>query len=123
VSGLGVLVHNTCSAQTPDVNVGKKTETHHIASDKSIVSGYTKEYEAIFNKAGMDLQDEANLMDLIDHSGGHTKVYRQYVLDTLNEAVTGKTGDTYKNALKNALQGLKNELLDNPRLPYKDGGL
>ena len=103
------------------IDVLVKGENHHIASDKSIKSGFTKAYEAIFKKAGMSLQDEANIIFLDGHSGAHTKSYKQYVLEYLTAATEGLTGKEYKEALVKALDDLKAQLKENPKMPYKGG--
>jgi len=98
------------------------SELHHIASDKAIKSGFTEAYEAIFKEAGMTLKDPTNIVDLVGHSGGHTVAYKQYVLDYLKRATSGLTSMESKNAaLKSALNELKEQLLKNPRMPYKGG--
>jgi RHS repeat-associated protein len=103
-------------------DVGRGTgELHHIASDKSIKSGFTDAYEKIFSKAGMTLDDAANKIFLEGHKGAHTNVYKQYVLDTLKSVTQGLSGDAYKNALLNALDDLRQQLLNNPRMPYLRG--
>ena len=111
------------AGQSADDAVGSATkgEWHHIASDKSIVSGYTEQYDKIFRNAGMSLQDDANLMFLQNHSGAHTTAYKEYVLNTLTEATEGLSGNTAKDALIAALDTLKAQLLANPLMPYKGG--
>ena len=111
VSADRVLVHNAC-------------ERHHIASDKSVRSGFTAKYENLFDLAGMSLQDPDNIVLLEGHSGAHTKVYKQKVLKYLTDALKGiDKGDKKKNEemLRIALGELRQLLLDNPRLPYKGG--
>lgn len=62
-------------------------------------------------------------MRLEGHSGAHTKVYKQYVLDALRKSTKGLSEDvaTYKDALTKTLGELKNQLLENPRMPFKGG--
>lgn len=98
-----------------------KGEIHHIASDKAIKSGYTEQFETIFNNAGMTLDDAANKVFLENHSGGHTVKYKEYVLDKLENATRGLSGDDANKALNHVLNDLKTELTNNPRMPYKDG--
>jgi hypothetical protein len=99
----------------------KAGELHHIASNKAINSGFTKEYQEIFNKAGMRLDDAANKIFLEGHSGGHTIKYKQYVLDYLKGSTEGLSGDAYKKALQGSLDDLGKQLKKNPRMPYKGG--
>lgn len=54
-------------------------------------------------------------------SGAHTKVYKQYVLDYLESATKGLNGDKAKEALTEALEELKKQLIENPKMPYKGG--
>ncbi len=98
-----------------------KGEIHHIASDKAIKSGYIEQFENIFNNAGMTLDDDANKVFLENHSGGHTVKYKEYVLDKLDNATRGLSGDDANKALKQVLIDLKTELINNPRIPYKGG--
>lgn len=98
-----------------------KGEIHHIASDKSLVSGFTAQYEKIFKNAGMSLKDDANLIFLENHGGAHTKVYKQYVLDYITNATKSLKGDAAKEALTKALSDLKEQLIKNPKMPYKGG--
>ncbi|NLW27979.1 MAG: hypothetical protein GXY93_11355 [Hungateiclostridium saccincola] len=84
-------------------------------------SGYTEAYNEIFERAGMSLQDDVNIVYLEKHKGAHTKVYKQYVLDYLTGATEGLTGEEAKTALTRTLNELKNQLLQNPRMPYKGG--
>ena len=92
------------------------SQIHHIATNKSIASGWTAQYAQVFSKAGMTLDDAANKMVLTGHSGPHTEAYKQYVLTTLQNAVEGLSGADYKRALLEALDGLKKELAENPDL-------
>ena len=104
--------------------VGEVTsEWHHIASNKAIKSGFTEAYERIFKKAGMSLEDDANKMRLEGHSGAHTKVYKQYVLEALQEATEGLQENTkaFEDAVIKSLGELKSELLNNPRMPFRGG--
>jgi hypothetical protein len=47
--------------------------------------------------------------------------YKEYVLDKLENATRGLSGDDANKALNQALSDLKTELKNNPRMPYKDG--
>ena len=109
VGSVGVLVHNKC-------------EDHHIASDKSNASGYTKKYKSLFSLAGMDLQDPDNIIRLDNHHGAHTKLYKDFILEKITEAVDiSKSQKENEISLRAMLEWLKQELKANPRMPYKDG--
>ncbi|HBR33952.1 MAG TPA: hypothetical protein DD734_04905 [Firmicutes bacterium] len=94
---------------------------HHIASRESIKSGFTAAYQKIFDKAGMSLDDEANKVFLKGHKGAHTKVYKQYVLRYITEATQDLSGPEAKIALIKALNNLKEQLIKNPKMPFKGG--
>jgi len=108
----GFVVMLTATAE----DGGVASQIHHIATDKSIVSGFTDAFEKLFAKAGMSLQDEENLVELEGHAGRHSNEYHQYVLDTLNDATKGLSGPAFRGALVDALRQLRNELLANPEM-------
>jgi hypothetical protein len=62
-------------------------------------------------------------MDLPGHSGSHIAEYHEYVYEKLSGAKRGKTGEAARASFLRALDELRKILEDNPRLPYKDGGL
>jgi len=65
----------------------------------------------------MSLNDAANKIFLQGHKGAHTKVFKQYVLDYLQGATRGLSGNSYKNAI----DYLGQQLLKNPRMSFKGG--
>lgn len=69
----------------------------------------------------MSLHDDANKIFLEGHGGAHTKAYKQYVLDYITQATEGLSGQTAKDALTRALNDLKDQLIKNPKMPYKGG--
>jgi RHS repeat-associated protein len=89
-------------------------QVHHIATNKSVKSGFTKQFARIFKKAGMTLQDAANKVFLLGHKGRHAIRYHQHVLERLSKAVSGKSGAEARNALVKELQLIRQELLRNP---------
>ena len=89
-------------------------QIHHIATNKNLAGGFTKQFEAIFAKAGMKLSDSANLMSLPGHAGRHSPAYHNHVLQTLQKATEGLSGKAYKEALTGALNTLRKELEANP---------
>jgi hypothetical protein len=100
-------------------NGGKPTvikdpvELHHVASDKAIRSGWTAKFMDLFDKAGISLQDDANLVHVEGHTNAHGPDYHRVVYDRLNAAVAGKAAysQEYKDALKGALYALKQDIL------------
>lgn len=95
---------------------GVAGQIHHIATDKAIKSGFTKQFEEIFAKAGTSLQNAANKLFLEGHAGRHSPKYHQYVIDRLKTATEGLTGSEYGKALTGTLEGIAKELKKNPDL-------
>ncbi len=91
-------------------------QLHHIATNKSIQSGFTAQFERLFGKAGMSLNDAANKVLLEGHKGRHAAQYHQYVLDRLTAATEGLSGANYSRALREELGALRQDLLRNPDL-------
>jgi hypothetical protein len=104
-----------------DVYIKKlPTEIHHLASNKGT---WAKKFQKLFDRAGIDLDDAVNRIDLPGHIGRHTEKYHQWVYDQLEAAVGTRTGQAAKDALTKALDKIRKALETNPRLPYFDGGL
>jgi RHS repeat-associated protein len=68
-----------------------KMEWHHIASDKALRSGWTAKFEALFERAGLDLNDRSNLVRLRDHGSNHGGDYHELVYDRLSKALSTAT--------------------------------
>jgi hypothetical protein len=67
-------------------------EIHHICTnknDKSDTTGgpWTPIFQDIFRRAGMTLNDSANLVRIKGHKGSHTREYHTEVLDRINRAM------------------------------------
>jgi hypothetical protein len=60
----------------------------------------------------MSLQAPENLIEIEGHKGAHGPDYNKIILSRLKEAIKGLLAHTeaYKEALKQALRGLKQEL-------------
>jgi hypothetical protein len=121
----GPLVVPAIFPMTPPRNPGggdgPAGEWHHIATNKATKSGYTQQFVEIFRRAGMTLQDDANLVYLPGHgqaeiAGAHSPAYRAYVLRRLRDSTEGLSGHSYAHALRAELQALKAELLSNPAM-------
>ncbi|HEY2854064.1 MAG TPA: RHS repeat-associated core domain-containing protein, partial [Gemmatimonadaceae bacterium] len=78
-----------------------EVQNHHIATDKN---GYwTPIFQKMFDKAGMSLQDPANIVPVEGHIGPHSDVYHMTVQGALLQATQGKSGAAYRTALQGAL--------------------
>lgn len=73
---------------------GRDFENHHIATDKnskSPVRGgpWTPRFRRIFAKAGMELKDAENVVEVQGHRGPHPQRYHERVYARLEEATKG----------------------------------
>ena len=118
VGEYGALVHNSC--------LGDDGEWHHIASDKSIKTGYTAKYKEIFDKGGVGFDEEINKIFLKGHKGRHTNNYKDDVLSRLTNAIKEleakggtPTKEVYRQEIQKVLEEIKAILNSNPRYPYE----
>ncbi|MFP2932107.1 AHH domain-containing protein [Pyxidicoccus sp. 3LG] len=68
-----------------------KGPDHHIATNKWTKATYdggpwTPKFQELFDKAGMSLNDPANIVKVRGHQGPHPVQYHQRVLDRLTAA-------------------------------------
>ena len=120
--GTAVVVEVVSDGTASEASAGRKAgQLHHIATDKSIVGRFTKQFERIFAKASKNLQWGENLMQLEGHSGRHSELYHKWVLDKLTKATNGLVGEEAAKALTNALREIRSEIQRNPRILKGDG--
>ncbi len=86
----------------------KDAPIHHIATNKNWVSTLTggpwsPQFEKIFQKAGMTLEDAANKVAIPGHAGPHPEAYHRAIFDRLSNVTDGLSGQAYKDALLNEL--------------------
>jgi hypothetical protein len=91
--GESVWVHNTC--------------LHHIATDKS--TEFTPAFEELFDRVGLDLQDEDNLVKVVGHRGPHPDIYHAIVYSRLTDSIEGLSGDAATEAFERKLDELAAE--------------
>ena len=104
----------------------RRPQRHHVASNKARASGYTALFADLFERAGMTLRHEANILAHPDHgrggyAGAHGAKYNRWVLGRLERAVEGLAGDAYRRALCLELSCIKQDLLREPRLLKGEG--
>jgi hypothetical protein len=92
---------------------GKKPEIHHLSTDKNNISKafegpYTPKFQAIFQRAGMNLQDVLNKVPVFDHKGPHPE-YNMRVFKRLDKMTKKLKGDEYKSALQTELRNIAKE--------------
>jgi hypothetical protein len=89
---------------------------HHLATNKNEISTarggpWTPEFKRIFRKAGMELKDPENVVDVPGHKGPHPREYHEAVYESLNEATrTCRTVTACRESLTAALKELAKEV-------------
>jgi hypothetical protein len=89
---------------------------HHIATDKwteATHSGgpWTPKFQKLFDRAGMSLNDPANIVRIRGHKGPHPEEYHREVFNRLNEAVEDCSSiKQCRESLTKALRGLADEI-------------
>lgn len=93
------------------------THTHHIATNQNYVSTarggpWSPFFEDIFKRAGMSLDDEANLVEVAGHQGPHPEEYHRLVYRRLSEATNrfAPGSPEYRSALVTELGRLAKEI-------------
>ena len=96
---------------------------HHLATDKwteATHSGgpWTPKFQELFDRAGMSLNDPANIVRIRGHKGPHPQEYHEEVYTRLREAMQGcRTLHHCQESLKVALKELADEVaLEGSRL-------
>nr|WP_257462851.1 AHH domain-containing protein [Archangium lipolyticum] len=100
---MGVTANTTAAAVASAVSAARTTgacaeskqsdnQAHHLCTNKndtSDISGgpWTPEFEALFARAGMSLDDPANIVYLRDHKGPHPEEYHSQIFERLNRAL------------------------------------
>ena len=100
----------------PGCNIASKAPIHHICTNKNCVSlarggPWTPRFEAIFQKAGMNLDDALNKIAVPGHKGPHPEAYHQAVFRRLESTTSGLNGGAYRHALRTEIQAIRGELL------------
>ncbi|HYO56391.1 AHH domain-containing protein [Archangium sp.] len=110
-----VAASRTTGACRDESNKGD-AKGHHIATDKNDTAEvrggpWTPVFEALFKKAGMSLNDPANIVYLVGHQGPHPEEYHQEIYDRLNDAVsTCQTRAECKRKLIEALDKIAGDI-------------
>ena len=95
---------------------GGRSEAHHLATDKNRVSTarggpWTPRFKDIFRKAGMELKDPENIVDVPGHKGPHPQEYHKAVYERLRDATrTCRTVVACRQSLTGALKELAEEV-------------
>lgn len=89
---------------------------HHIATDKwwestKMGGPWSPQFQSLFDKAGMSLNDPANIVRIRGHKGPHPQEYHEEVLGRLFTATRScRSMEQCRRALKTELQRLAHEI-------------
>ncbi|HZI13465.1 MAG TPA: AHH domain-containing protein [Myxococcus sp.] len=92
-----------------------RSRSHHLATNKNRISTarggpWTPRLEKIFKKAGMELEDPENIVDVKGHKGPHPEAYHKLVFTRLNDATEGcRKVEACRKALTAELEKLARE--------------
>ncbi|RKH60564.1 SitA5 family polymorphic toxin [Corallococcus aberystwythensis] len=106
------------SAKGPNVPVPVEVRVHHIATNKwweATHNGgpWSPQFQKLFDKAGMSLDDPANKVRVPGHKGPHPEDYHRRVSSRLNEAMEDCGSiQQCREALTNELRRLASEILN-----------
>ncbi|RYZ16316.1 MAG: hypothetical protein EOO70_04715, partial [Myxococcaceae bacterium] len=96
--------------------VAMSSQKHHLATLRNNVSAlrggpWTPRFQRIFKKAGMELKDPENVVEVSGHRGPHPEEYHRIVYKRLYEATEEcRTVTTCREALENILMKLASEV-------------
>ncbi|GMU10277.1 AHH domain-containing protein [Corallococcus caeni] len=92
------------------------SQKHHLATVRNNVSvqrggPWTPRFQRIFKKAGMELKDPENLVEIPGHRGPHPQRYHELVMERLNSATANcRKVEDCRAALTRALEILAREV-------------
>ncbi|GHH01059.1 AHH domain-containing protein [Comamonas sp. JC664] len=89
-----VLAPHAVAMAVRGTSGASRTEKHHIATNKNDVSTlrggpWTPGFRRIFKRAGMELKDPENIVQLKGHRGPHPQAYHELVFERLQGATAG----------------------------------
>jgi hypothetical protein len=97
--------------------VDSEGHNHHIATDKwwkstNNAGPWSPQFQKIFDKAGMSLNDPANIVRVKGHKGPHPQEYHETIFQRLSEATEGcRTMQKCREALTAELRDLAGEIV------------
>ncbi|OJT26771.1 hypothetical protein BO221_01730 [Archangium sp. Cb G35] len=124
---MGVTASTTAAAVTSAVSATRTTgacaesgrdghQRHHLCTNKNDISEsnggpWTPRFETLFEKAGMSMEDPANIIYLRDHKGPHPEAYHREIFKRLNDALrTCRSQAECRTKLVRALDKLAGEV-------------
>jgi len=97
--------------------VDAEGHNHHIATDKwwkstNNAGPWSPQFQKIFDRAGMSLNDPANIVRVKGHRGPHPKEYHEAIFQRLSDATEGcRTMQKCREALTAELRDLAGEIV------------
>jgi RHS repeat-associated protein len=93
----------------------KAASIHHICTNKNCISTatggpWTPRFEALFEKAGLSLEDAINKAVVVGHQGPHPQAYHQEIFRRISQATSGLSGGAYQQALQHELGAISAEI-------------
>lgn len=99
-----------------DVSDRGDAKGHHLATDKNDISDvnggpWTPRFKRLFDRAGMDFDDPANIVYLIGHVGPHPKEYHEEIFRRLQDELGEcQTQATCRSSLVSALDSIARDV-------------
>jgi hypothetical protein len=99
---------------SPGAGGGSRGPRHHVMTNKNRISTarggpWTPRFEDMAMRAGLTLEDAANLVAIPGHRGPHPRAYHEAVFDRLRGATRGLEGDAYSAAFRAELDAIRLE--------------
>lgn len=109
------LIRTLPAADQPHYSDLIVQQVHHICTDKNCISPnsggpWTPEFQKMFDRADLSMQDELNKVWVAGHQGPHPQEYHKRVFDRLDSKTEGMAGAAYSDAFKDELRAIKNEI-------------
>ncbi len=97
------------------VAAAEKSQAHHIATNKNWLSTlkggpWSPKFAELFERAGMNLADAANIVRIPDHRGPHSFEYHDEIYRRLAAATKGKRMPVRRESLVRELQRIAKEV-------------
>ncbi|MBZ4411829.1 AHH domain-containing protein [Myxococcus sp. XM-1-1-1] len=114
--GLTIALAPNALAMAGRENGASKPHRHHIATDKNSISTvrggpWTPLFRKLFRRAGMELKDPENIVEVRGHRGPHPQRYHEAVYARLNDSVRScRTVETCRKALTAELRSVAIEV-------------
>jgi A nuclease family of the HNH/ENDO VII superfamily with conserved AHH len=126
IGKMGAVAASNLMGMIPSMSGVTRARLHHIATIYDGVAGWGTEFEAMFARGGMTLEDPANkvILDAAWHRSAHDAAYHMWVYGELTEATESATKgmvadspafkEAFGSAMKARLELIGRELIKDP---------